>query len=98
MKFIKSLYFFIGILALPFSHCFAQQDTLYNIPDNTALTSYKYSSTCAGYYAGHNCYGRETYAEKYYISGTASISGIISIHTGIVQMPDRLATFEVYKI
>lgn len=74
------------------------KDTLINLPDTAHLTAYVYNVPgSSGYYTGHNNLYREEFAEKYEISGSASVIGTISYHTG-VNTNNNIAEFNVYDV
>lgn len=73
------------------------QDTLRNLSSTATRTINTYTSNW-GYYTGSNYLYREEFAEKYYISGTRTILGIISEHTGKVTNNNNTSQFRVYSV
>ena len=101
IKFIfKIKYFYsITLLLLLTQVCIGQtKDTLSNLSDTSQLVAFSYNApSISGYYTGHNSLYREEFAEKYYLSGTAAVVGVISFHEG-VNKNNNTAEFNIYEV
>lgn len=91
--------FTLAIALTAFNTLGQVRDTLTNLPDTAAhLTAYVYNApSLSGFYTGHNSLYREEFAEKYILSGNASLIGTISHHTG-VNTNNNTAEFNVYSV
>jgi len=90
----------ISLTTLNVSLSFAQdKDTLRHLSPEVPLTALKYDGPNQwGYITGHNHLGRQEYAEKYYIEGSASVTGIISHHQGFVTNKNNVGEFVLYSV
>jgi len=90
----------LGLVILNTSLCFSQtQDTLSHLSPEISLTAIKYDGPNQwGYLTGHNHLGRQEYAEKYYIEGSAKVTGIISHHQGVVTNKKNVGEFVIYSV
>lgn len=74
-------------------------DTLRHLSSEDSLTVFKYEgSNQWGYLTGHNHLGRQEYAEKYFVEGSAKVTGIISHHKGVVQNKKNVGAFIIYSV
>ena len=80
-----------ALFALASAPAWAQIDsTLQHLPPNAPLTFFPYDGMTGGanpqpewgYLTGHNIYGDEAWAEKYYFEGNTVVKGIVSHHFG----------------
>ena len=90
----------LGLVTSTVSLSFSQdQDTLRNLSLEVPLTTHEYNGANRwGYATGHNYLGRQEYAEKYYIAGSAKVTGIISHHQGVVTNKKNVGEFALYSV
>ncbi len=89
---------FLSLLLMPALSGQAQ-DTLKNFnPLAQTPTTLQYGGTANGYYTGHNSYFDEEWAEKYYISGSNQVVGVISYHTGTAGTFTENCEYKVYNV
>ncbi len=78
---------------------YGQKDTLQNHSLSTTLVEYKYTAPNTwGYYLGHNHLFSQQFSEKYYTTGTSSITGVISHHAGVYTNGNNHAEFNIYNV
>ena len=94
---MKTIFSLINALLFLSKLSLFAQDTLTNLPKTATRTINKYSSGW-GYYTGHNGNYIEEFAEKYYISGSRTLLGVISEHTGVVANNNNESQFKVYSV
>jgi hypothetical protein len=51
-----------------------------------------------GYHTGHNNYSDEEFAEKYEITGDASVLGVVAIHTGTAGTSGMNSQYKIYNV
>lgn len=86
------LLLFISILVL---HA---QDTIRHYDPDVQVPVAGTYSPGDGYYTGHNTYGDEEFAEKYSVTGTVEILGLVAIHTGVEGTSGMSASYNVYNV
>ncbi len=94
------LLLFLGLVIINLSVCFSQdEDTLRHLSPEIPLITYKYDGPNQwGYLTGHNHLGRQEYAEKYILEGTAKVTGVISHHQGVVTNKKNVGEFVLYSV
>lgn len=87
------------ILMLLAAHAGYAQDTLKHFnPQSQTPTAIQYSGVHSGYYTGHNSLFDEEWAEKYYISGSNQVTGVIAYHTGSNGTYSEDCEYKVYSV
>jgi len=75
------------------------QDILRNHSADVPLVAYAYTSPGSwGYYLGHNSNYRQQFAEKYTVSGSARVLGVISHLTGVYANPGNMVSFNIFEV
>ncbi len=89
----------IYILLFFAAHISYGQDTLKHFdPKSQTPTVMQYSGVQSGYYTGHNSLFDEEWGEKYYISGTNQVTGVIAYHTGSNGTYTEDCEYKVYSV
>ena len=87
------------ILSFLTVHIGQAQDTLRHFdPQNQTPTVMQYSAPRSGYYTGHNSVFDEEWGEKYYISNTNQVTGVIAYHTGTNGSYNANCEYKVYSV
>lgn len=74
------------------------QDTLRHFTSSTDLPVADTYASGQGYFTGHNDYSDEEFAEKYAITGSGDILGVIAIHDGLDGTSTMNASYKVYSV
>ncbi|SDM70506.1 Por secretion system C-terminal sorting domain-containing protein [Catalinimonas alkaloidigena] len=73
-------------------------DTLRNYTEDLTLEAAPALEDRWGYLTGMSGYYDEEFAEKYYVSGPALVTHVVSHHQGVVAHPTHVAEFNVFSI
>lgn len=85
-------------LALAFAVSAFSQERLQNFNPEEITPVIESYPDGSGYMTGHNDYGDEEFAEKYIIEGSATVHGIVAIHTGEEGNSALNASYRIYNV
>ena len=86
------------LLAFP-AQAQTPSDTLRHLPSGIELTAFRHTNPGTwGYITGINYRGTEEYAEKYEITGSGKLLGVVAHLTGVMQHGSHIAEFNAYSV
>ena len=88
---------FTLLLSIVATMVFAQ-DTLQHFTPSTVTPIADTYPSDQGYHTGHNDYADEEFAEKYEITGSGEVFGVIAIHEGVAGTSTKNASYKLYSV
>ena len=89
----------LGFILIPFGLFSQQRDTLKHFDPNTGLSIERFTTgNNWGFYTGHNSWGDEGFAEKYFFSGNFELLGILAHHLGEAGTSNFNVHYHAYQV
>lgn len=93
----KRIFTFLILISIVSTMAFAQ-DTLRHFNPSSITPVVETYSANQGYFTGHNDYADEEFAEKYEITGSGDVIGIIAIHGGEEGTSSMNTSYRIYNV